>query len=589
MKNMKANYLFIIVAISLLSGCKSLPPSVNSFKSNSTSIEVGETAQLQWDIKDAKKCNISISSVGSDLENQGNKNISPEKTTEYILKINKKGKTLAEKKVTVEVLTPEIIKFNASPSSVNKGEKTTLTWDVINVKNCIVSLAERDMNFPPNDSDRPQLDIEEVETNLLSSGNKDIKVDYLPKEYVLTVSRNNKEIISQSITINTKKEHLSNSKINTTTKNNIKVSEGPDDGRFSIGGNGKRLMYGYPISKSTSHFVINVDGVEASNTPSLKSKAIYLTGNQTIRGEKGSIHTEISFMFNGVEITQKLTPVNKDLEEADLNEFGQFYKISYEIKNTSTKTKNVSLFLLFDTMIDDNDATQMNSENKKTKYEKVFKGNNIPENITFYSSDKSLSSECIIKTENSINPDEFYIGRWSYLHSVVSAIKPNNSKYGDSGFIIRWSDKNINANDSIVLFTVYGIHGKGTVEVVSSKKLIEFKETVYFDYDENNLCNSEKEKINKLFFKIKSKNTSIEGAMISGYTDAKGTDEFNMQLSKKRINVVSDYLHTKGIKKAHIIPKAYGENNAIQNNEYIENGNKKDRKCEILIYGENKN
>jgi hypothetical protein len=40
-----------------------------------------------------------------------------------------------------------------------------------------------------------------------------------------------------------------------------------NDGRYTLGVEGSRLMYGYPYPNSTSHFVINAGGKMASNSP----------------------------------------------------------------------------------------------------------------------------------------------------------------------------------------------------------------------------------------------------------------------------------------------------------------------------------
>lgn len=40
-----------------------------------------------------------------------------------------------------------------------------------------------------------------------------------------------------------------------------------NDGRYTLGVKGRRLMYGYPYPNSTSHFIVNADGNMASNSP----------------------------------------------------------------------------------------------------------------------------------------------------------------------------------------------------------------------------------------------------------------------------------------------------------------------------------
>src|SRR5687767_830346 len=79
-----------------------------------------------------------------------------------------------------------------------------------------------------------------------------------------------------------------------------------EDGRFTIGASGHRLMYGYPIPYSTSHFVVVVDGQHASNSPHFPSSVEYLTGKLKTTGEAGSPTKEITFRFGDIDIVQRL-------------------------------------------------------------------------------------------------------------------------------------------------------------------------------------------------------------------------------------------------------------------------------------------
>ena len=46
---------------------------------------------------------------------------------------------------------------------------------------------------------------------------------------------------------------------------------------------------------------------------------------------------------------------------------------------------------------------------------------------------------------------------------------------------------------------------------------------------------------------------------VRGHTDAKGTDQYNMNLSDKRSNQAINYLTKKGIDKSRLQPKGFGE------------------------------
>ena len=59
-----------------------------------------------------------------------------------------------------------------------------------------------------------------------------------------------------------------------------------NDGRFTLGNGDKRLMYGFPVPLSTSHFVIKVDTVFLTNNPAFarRKRTVYLKGTTTITG-----------------------------------------------------------------------------------------------------------------------------------------------------------------------------------------------------------------------------------------------------------------------------------------------------------------
>lgn len=167
------------------------------------------------------------------------------------------------------------------------------------------------------------------------------------------------------------------------------------DGRFTLGIEGKRLMYGYPFPFSTSHFVIQVDGKLATNSFSLvhndhrnrntrksffrrlfdnlfKPKEVKKSVNSAgMKYLKDTLWMSLVppyspklstfYSFNGIQILQQLEPVDAEFNEIPLNEFGQYYKVTYYVKNESEKPKSIALLSLYDTQIATNDACQIES------------------------------------------------------------------------------------------------------------------------------------------------------------------------------------------------------------------------------------
>jgi OmpA-OmpF porin, OOP family len=91
-------------------------------------------------------------------------------------------------------------------------------------------------------------------------------------------------------------------------------------------------------------------------------------------------------------------------------------------------------------------------------------------------------------------------------------------------------------------------------------------EPVYFDYDKSNILQVEKAKIEKLVNLLKSSDSySVD---LTGNTDSKGTDEYNMKLSERRINSVVKSITASGIKATRISKQqALGESQPAATND----------------------
>lgn len=82
-----------------------------------------------------------------------------------------------------------------------------------------------------------------------------------------------------------------------------------------------------------------------------------------------------------------------------------------------------------------------------------------------------------------------------------------------------------------------------------------------------------------------AKNAKIE---ISGYADGKGSDEYNLALSKRRASAVATYLASKGASKSRIKTIGYGETKPLAPNENPDGsdnpeGRAKNRRTEIVV------
>jgi len=111
-------------------------------------------------------------------------------------------------------------------------------------------------------------------------------------------------------------------------------------------------------------------------------------------------------------------------------------------------------------------------------------------------------------------------------------------------------------------------------------------DNILFDYDKASMKGEFVANLDKVVEFLKSiKKAKIE---IAGYTDSKGSDEYNLSLSKRRANAVAAYLQSKGISKDRIQAVGYGESKSIAPNENPDGsdnpeGRAKNRRTEIIV------
>ena len=107
-----------------------------------------------------------------------------------------------------------------------------------------------------------------------------------------------------------------------------------------------------------------------------------------------------------------------------------------------------------------------------------------------------------------------------------------------------------------------------------------------FDYDKSTLNPEYIAELDKVVSFLKgAKNARIE---IAGYTDSKGSDEYNLALSKRRANAVAAYLTSKGINRSRMSTLGNGETKPLAANENPDgsdnpDGRAKNRRTEITV------
>jgi outer membrane protein OmpA-like peptidoglycan-associated protein len=108
---------------------------------------------------------------------------------------------------------------------------------------------------------------------------------------------------------------------------------------------------------------------------------------------------------------------------------------------------------------------------------------------------------------------------------------------------------------------------------------------IYFDYNKATLRIESTQELDKLAaFLLENLNIKVE---LSAHTDSRGSSKDNLNLSQKRAQSCVDYLIQKGVPKANIVAKGYGEgklvNKCSDGVECTEEEHQANRRTEIKV------
>ncbi len=103
---------------------------------------------------------------------------------------------------------------------------------------------------------------------------------------------------------------------------------------------------------------------------------------------------------------------------------------------------------------------------------------------------------------------------------------------------------------------------------------------IFFDYDKSTLKEESFPELNRVV-KFLNENPSIE-IEISGHTDARGSDEYNLKLSHDRSRSVVEYIISQGITANRLTYRGYGETVPLATND-TEEGMELNRRVEFKI------
>lgn len=123
------------------------------------------------------------------------------------------------------------------------------------------------------------------------------------------------------------------------------------------------------------------------------------------------------------------------------------------------------------------------------------------------------------------------------------------------------------------------------IERVGEGIKITFDSGLLFDVNKASLKQASMENLQNLA-RILNKYEDTE-IVLEGHTDATGSEEYNLQLSRSRANSVANYLQQLGVKETRFTVMGYGESQPIASNETVE-GRQMNRRVEVAIFANDK-
>jgi outer membrane protein OmpA-like peptidoglycan-associated protein len=189
------------------------------------------------------------------------------------------------------------------------------------------------------------------------------------------------------------------------------------------------------------------------------------------------------------------------------------------------------------------------------------------------------------KTNNKVPSPKISLVQKGNSSIMLPIVDGGSYKQDISGF--GWYVFNITAEGYLNAVDSVQVIDENTIPVIKNILMTPIEvgitvrlKNIYFDFDKTTLKSESYVELNKVVDFLKQNgHVSIE---ISGHTDSKGSDEYNLNLSQGRSQAVVDYLASQGIDQSRLQARGYGETKPIDTNETDE-GRANNRRVEFTI------
>ena len=163
-----------------------------------------------------------------------------------------------------------------------------------------------------------------------------------------------------------------------------------------------------------------------------------------------------------------------------------------------------------------------------------------------------LNGDKVVKSTFSDSNGTFYFEMSCDKNYTLSATKSNYTSAKETVSTFNKIGRPHNVN--LILEPIIKAKEKNGVKYIETKP-------IDFELDEYELTNDAKIELNKIIFNLnQNPNFKLE---INYYTDSRGPDNYNMELTQKRADASKDYLISKGIDPARIKATGFGETHLL--------------------------
>ena len=142
---------------------------IDTWDANPTTIMLGQSSDLTWAVQNAPggiEISDGMTTIFTSMDQTGTFAVNPGITTVYTLTaINPEGNATADVTVTVDVVGPVIVNFDASPNPTSLGGTTTLSWQTMVADSISIRAGNTEIYNTTTDLDMGTFDVTQTVTS----------------------------------------------------------------------------------------------------------------------------------------------------------------------------------------------------------------------------------------------------------------------------------------------------------------------------------------------------------------------------------------------------------------------------------------